>query len=59
MQGKHYALIAAVLASIASMGATAKEWSDILTPQFVFGAMGAIASTIGGMYMQRPNEPPK
>ncbi len=56
MQAKHYALIGGMLAAIGSMGASAHDWSEVFTPSFVFGALGAVGAVITALYTERPNE---
>lgn len=55
MSMKHLALLGASLASIGAMGAGAHEWAEVLSPQFVFGALAAIGTTITALYTDRPN----
>ena len=52
------ALIAlgACLVSLASMGANLPDWGEALKPGFVFPALGAIGSTILGIYAPRPTK---
>lgn len=56
MQIKHWALIGGALAAIGAMGASAHDWSEVLTPSFVFGAIGQVGLLITAMYTERPNE---
>ena len=56
MQMNHALLVGAMLASIGAMGSGFHEWSEVLRPSFVFGAIGAMGTTIGAFYAKRPNE---
>lgn len=56
-QANHMMLLGACLASIAAMGSSAHDWSELTTPGFVFGALGVIGTNIAGFYTRRPNEP--
>ena len=48
------AAMAACLVSLASLGANLPDWSKALEPGFVFPALGAIGSTLLGIYSPRP-----
>jgi hypothetical protein len=56
MSGKHWALIGGCLVSIAAMGSAAHDWSEIIKPSFLFGALGVIGVQVGSLYARRPNE---
>lgn len=58
MQGKHYAVIAGILGSLAAMIASLPNWHAALAPAFVAGCLGVIASALGAMQMQPAGKPP-
>ena len=52
---KLWAVIAGALASIAVMGTGVKTWAEVLSPPFVFGALGALATAITALHLDKPN----
>lgn len=54
MSGRHWAILGACLVSIAGFGAGVETWGEVFAPRFVFPALGAIGSTLAGIYSQKP-----
>ncbi len=48
------AALAACLVSLGAMGANLPSWGAAMEPGFVFPALGAIGSTLLGIYSPRP-----
>ena len=48
------AAFAGCLVSLSVMGANLPDWSAALSPGFIFPALGAIGSTLLGIYSPRP-----
>lgn len=48
------AVLAGALASIAVMGSGLQSWSEVVTPSFVFGALGAVATAITALHLEKP-----
>ena len=55
MSKEQWLLVAAMATAIGSMGAAnAETWGDVLKPQFVFPALGAMAVQIRSVFTERP-----
>lgn len=47
-------VLAGALGSIAAMGAGLNTWHDALSPAFIFGAIGALATAITALHLDKP-----
>lgn len=56
MNKQHWASIIGVVSSICVMGASLHTWQEATTPQFVFGAFGAVVSVLAGIFSDRPTK---
>lgn len=54
MTGKHYALIAACLASIGAMVGAFRDWHEALSPQFIGGMIGVVGAQVGAIFSDKP-----
>lgn len=59
MKGKHFAVIAAALGALAMQIGGLHDWHQALTPGFVSGAVMAVTTAVGGMFVAPPNQPEK
>lgn len=50
------AVVAGALASIAVMGSGLQTWHEAATPSFVFGALGALATAITALHLDKPQD---
>jgi hypothetical protein len=50
------AVIGMSFVSVAALGAGLEDWSAALKPAFIFGAMGAVGSTIAAVYTEKPGQ---
>lgn len=53
---KFLAVLGGVLASVAVMGSGLHTWSEALTPSFVFGALGAVATALTALHLDKPDQ---
>lgn len=49
------AVLAGALGSIAIMGSGLHTWAEVVTPSFVFGAIGAIATALTALHLDKPS----
>jgi hypothetical protein len=54
LTGQHLTILGMCLVSIAALGANLETWSEALSPGFIFPALGAIGSTLAGIYSPKP-----
>lgn len=54
LTGKHYALIAACLASIGAMIGAFHDWHEALSPQFIGGMIGVVGAQVGAIFSDKP-----
>lgn len=54
MTGKQWSVIGAVLVSVAAIISGLPSWGDVLKPGVMAGLMGAIGSTLAGLYSTPP-----
>lgn len=53
-QAKHWAVMGALLASLATQLGGVHNWQETLTPGFVSGLIGMIATTLTALFVGRP-----
>ncbi len=54
LETKHWMVIAGLASSIATQLASQHGWSDTLTPGFIAGLLGQIATTITAIFIGKP-----
>ncbi len=54
LEAKHWAVVAAMGASLAAQLNGVHNWSETLTPGFVSGLLGMIATTLSAMFIGAP-----
>lgn len=54
LTSQHYAAIGLMLVSLSAMGSAAHDWSEVMKPQFLFGVLGVIGSSILNMMAPAP-----
>lgn len=58
MKSHHVVTLSLALGALALMISGLDRWADALRPQFVGGALAAIAAVLKGMYQSSPAETP-
>ena len=54
MTGKHYALIAACLASVGAMVGAFHDWHEAMSPQCIGGVVRVLGAQMGAVFSERP-----
>lgn len=53
MKSAHFIWLAGTLVALGAMGSGLPNWNAVLTPSFIFGAMGVIGTQIGMAYTSK------